>query len=774
MLGNFSFGDYFKKEAIAFAWKFLTEILKIPTEKLWVTVYQDDKESEDIWLNEIKVDPARFSRCGEADNFWSMGDTGPCGPCTEIFYDHGPEVEGGPPGSPDQEGDRYVEIWNLVFMQYNRDTEGNMKPLPKPCVDTGMGLERIAAVMQGVHDNYDIDLFQLLLKSLSELVDCDDFSEPSMRVIVDHIRSVGFLIMDGVTPSNEGRGYVLRRIIRRAIRHGYNLGQKDVFFYKLVQPLASIMGDAYPQLRKSQPLIEQVIEQEEIQFANTLSKGLKIFEQATAKLKGEQIPGQIVFQLYDTYGFPPDLTADIARERGLTLDYPGFETAMEKQREQSQQANPFSVDYTEQLYIVGDTEFIGYETLSGESKVTTLLQNNKPVKKLEGTQTGVVVLDRTPFYAESGGQVGDSGYLYFDSGSFRVRDTKKKVKAILHYGEMVKGTLNVEDKVQAEVDPSRQAIVLNHSATHLLHEALRRVLGEHVTQKGSLVEARRLRFDFSNPKPLTEAQLQAVERLVNQQIRANFATQKETKSLEEAKKGGAMALFGEKYGNEVFVVSMGDFSTEICGGTHVHHTGEIGIFKITSETACAAGIRRIEAVTGNEALLWIERGEEQLDALASILKTNRDEVLTKVNQALQQSRNLSKELTRLKQQLAHQQSGNLSDQAIDIEGIKVLAIEMESVDRETLRNTLDKLKQELGTYAIVLAAVKNEDVQLVAGVSKNCLEHFNATELLNSVAHRVGGKGGGRPDLAQGGGDNPKELESALGGVVDWVRMKLK
>ena len=727
MLGNFSFGDYFKEEAIQYAWRFLTEVLKLPKERLWITVYKEDKESEEIWLKKMKVDPKKFSRCGEADNFWSMGDTGPCGPCTEIFYDHGPEIPGGPPGSPDQDADRYVEIWNLVFMQYNRDAQGEMTPLPKPCVDTGMGLERIAAVLQGVHDNYEIDIFQLLLQALSKLVDCDDFADTSMRVIVDHIRSVSFLIMDGVTPSNEGRGYVLRRIIRRAIRHGYKLHQKDLFFYRLVESLVSIMGDAYPQLRKSKGLIEQVIKQEEIQFANTLSKGIKIFDQATADLSAEEIPGAVVFQLYDTYGFPPDLTADIARERGLSVDYVGFEAAMAKQREQSQQASQFSVDYTEQLHIVGKTEFIGFEALSGEAIVTTLLQDNKPVTTLKAGQMGVVVLDRTPFYAESGGQVGDTGYLYFDSGHFRVKDTKSKGPAVLHFGELVKGQLQTKEKVKAEVDPSRHATVLNHSATHLLHEALRRILGEHVAQKGSLVEAKRLRFDFSHPNGLTDEQIQATERLVNQQIRANFTTSKKVTSLDEAKSTGAMALFGEKYGDEVRVVSMGDFSTEICGGTHVHATGDIGLFKIISETACAAGIRRIEAVTGDEALLWVERGETQLSELGAILKSNRTEVLSKVNQALDQNRNLTKALARLKQQLVQQQSGALSDQAIEVSGVKVLAIDLGNVDRETLRSTLDQMKQDFDRYAIVLAAVKEQTVQLVAGVSKDCLEHFTAT-----------------------------------------------
>lgn len=773
MLGNFSFGDYFKREAIKFAWNFLTDVLKLPPEKLWITVFRDDKESEDIWLNEMKIDPKRFSRCGEKDNFWSMGDTGPCGPCTEIFYDHGKEVEGVPPGSADEDGDRYVEIWNLVFMQYNRDAQGKLKPLPKPCVDTGMGLERIAAVMQGVHDNYDIDMFQQLLNALSKLVHCDDFQDKSMRVIVDHIRSTAFMVMDGITPSNEGRGYVLRRIIRRAVRHGYKLGQKKPFFYKLVPDLIQIMGDAYPQLHKTQDLIEQVIETEEHQFANTLTKGMKIFDQEVSELSGDEVPGQIVFQLYDTYGFPPDLTADIARERGFTIDYVGFESAMEKQREQSQQASQFNVGYTEQLHIAGETEFIGYETLTAKAKVTSLLHGNKPVAELNEGEKGVVVLDRTPFYAESGGQVGDSGYLYTDTGSFHVFDTKRKGSVILHYGELLKGTLKAEDPVRAEVDVGRQAIMLNHSATHLLHEALRRVLGDQVTQKGSLVEAKRLRFDFSYPKALTQEQITTIENLVNQQIRANIKTEKSEMDLEEAKNSGAMALFGEKYGKRVRVVRMGDFSTEICGGTHLESTGEIGLFKIVSESAVAAGIRRIEAVTGDEALKWVSEGEAQIAELSTILKSKRSEVLEKVNQVMDQSRQLAKEVARLKQQLANQQSGSLTDNMVEVDGIHVLATELPGVDRETLRHTLDRLKSEFKSYAVVLATVQDDKVQLVAGVSKNCLEHFNATELLNAVASRVGGKGGGRPDLAQGGGDNPKELEPALGRVMDWVKKKL-
>jgi len=773
MLGNFSFGDYFKREAIQFAWNFLTDVLQLPPEKLWVTVFRDDQESEDIWLNEVKVDPKRFARCGEKDNFWSMGDIGPCGPSTEIFYDHGPEVEGGPPGSANEDGDRYVEVWNLVFMQYNRDAQGKLTPLPKPCVDTGMGLERIAAVMQGVHDNYDIDMFQQLLQALAKLVHCDDFTDKSMRVIVDHIRSTSFMIMDGVTPSNEGRGYVLRRIIRRAVRHVFKLGQKKSIFYQLVPALVNIMGDPYPQLRKSQHLIEQVIEAEEEQFAHTLAKGMKIFDQEAAELSGDEVPGQIVFQLYDTYGFPPDLTADIARERGFTIDYAGFETAMEKQRKKSQQASQFNVAYTESLPIAGETDFVGYETLTAKANVTNLLRENKPVSTLSEGEKGVVVLDRTPFYAESGGQVGDTGYLYTDNGSFHVLDTQAKGFVILHYGKLLKGTIKAGDPVRAEVDESRQAIMLNHSATHLLHEALRRILGDQVMQKGSLVEAKRLRFDFSCPKPLTQDQIEAIEHLVNQQIRANIQAEKEEMSLEEAKALGAMALFGEKYGKRVRVVRMGDFSTEICGGTHLESMGQIGLFKITSETAVAAGIRRIEAATGDEALRWVVQGEAQIAALMAILKSKRSEVLEKVNQVVDQNRQLSKNLVRLKQRLAQQQSGSLADDAMDVDGIKVLAAELPDVDRETLRHTLDHLKSTFTSYAVVLATVQNGKVQLVAGISKDCLEHFNATELLYVVASRVDGKGGGRPDLAQGGGDNPKELESALGHVTEWVKDKL-
>ncbi len=773
MLGNFSFGDYFKREAIEFAWKFLTEELGIPQDRLWITLFRDDKESEEIWLKEIKVDPKHFSRCGEKDNFWQMGDTGPCGPCTEIFYDHGPKIQGGPPGSPDADGDRYVEIWNIVFMQYDRDINGKLHSLPQRSVDTGMGLERIAAVMQGVHDNYDIDLFQYLLRALSNLVDCKDFHDTSMRVIVDHIRASSFLIADGVIPSNEGRGYVLRRVIRRAVRHGYRLGQTDPFFYKLTGALVEVMGDAYPELIKAQSLIEQVIQQEEIQFSKTLAKGLKILDQEISELQKREIPGAIIFQLYDTYGFPPDLTADIAKERHLTMDYAGFNAAMEHQREQSLQAQQFTVDQTQKVHIGGETQFVGYEQLSAEATITTLLQNNQPITILKTGEKGVVVLDRTPFYAESGGQVGDSGYLYFESGSFRVKDTKKQGNVYLHFGEVVKGQLRTKEAVRAEVDTSREAVMLNHSATHLLHEALRRVLGEHVMQKGSLVEAKRLRFDFSHPRPVTLQEIQAIERLVNQQIRANLKSTVTEMTPDEAKKKGALALFGERYGKQVRMLEMGDFSLEICGGTHVEYTGKIGLFKIVSESACASGVRRIEAVTGKAAILYVEAEEERLRQMSDLLKTNPNNVFNKLNQLLEEHRTLEKELVKLKQQIANQQTAKLLEEAVDVGGLKVLAVRLRTVDRDTLRNTLDQLKQELGSAAIVLASVKEDKIQMVAGVTKDFTSCINAVDLLNQVALQVGGKGGGRPDLAQGGGDAPQSLSEALKSVVPWVEKKL-
>ncbi len=773
MLGNFSFGDYFKRDAIDFAWNFLTQVLCLPPERLWVTIFRDDAESEKIWLEEMKIDRKRFSRCGEADNFWAMGDTGPCGPCTEIFYDHGSDIPGTPPTSRGHEGDRYVEIWNLVFMQYNRNVRGELTPLPNPCVDTGMGLERIAAVMQNVHNNYDIDLFQSLLSALSEITATSDKQDTSMRVIVDHIRSITFLIVDGVTPSNEGRGYVLRRILRRAARHGYKLGQSGAFLYKLVPALVAIMGDVYPELRKAQALVEQVIKQEEKQFALTLSKGLRILEQATAKMQGQVIPGEVVFQLYDTYGFPPDLTADIARERDLTLDYAGFEQAMEKQRQQSQQASQFNQDYTQQLHIRGETEFAGYEALNCQATVTTLIAKNQVANELRAGEKGIVILDRTPFYAESGGQIGDSGSLQFEEGSFQVTNTTKQGLVFLHHGQVQEGCLQVNTKVTAEVGSERLSIMANHSATHLLHEALRRVLGEHVMQKGSLVEAGRLRFDFAHSQALSGAQIQAVEQLVNQQIRAVLPAKISVMSLDEAKDKGATALFGEKYGKEVRVITMGEFSTEVCGGTHVANSGEIGLFKITHETACAAGVRRIEAVTGVGALAWVDENEQQLQHVSDLLKTNRLDVDKKLQQLLDKVQNQERELTRIKQQLAGQQTGDLAQQVEQVGDYQLLVVELPEIDQQTLLTTLDRLKDKLAPCAIVLATVNNNRVQLVASVSQDLLAHFNAVELLNHVATQVDGKGGGRPDLARGGGEKPAALAEALKSVKQWMQKKL-
>ena len=774
MLGNFSFGDYFKREAIQFAWDFLTNVLKLPPERLWVTVFHSDSESKAVWLKEIKIDSRRFSCCGEKDNFWQMGETGPCGPCTEIFYDHGPQVPGLPPGSAQTDGDRYVEIWNLVFMQYNRDASGQLHLLPKPNVDTGMGLERLAAVMQGVYDNYDIDLFQNLLKTLRELLRVNDFRNASMRVIVDHIRSVSFLIMDGVTPSNEGRGYVLRRIIRRAVRHGYKLGQQEPFFYKLTKSLVEEMGEAYPLLQKSQSLVAKIIKQEEIQFFNTLIKGLNILDDKISGLSYKQIPGNLIFQLYDTYGFPPDLTADIARERGFTIDYEEFNKVMEHQRKQSQQAHYFSADYTHKIPIRGKTEFVGYETLNKQAHVLTLFHNNRITKQLNAGKKGIVVLDRTPFYAESGGQIGDQGFLSFEKGSFQVQDTQKKGDTYFHIGKVLQGSLKIRDEVQAEVDVSRLNIMCNHSATHLLHEALRRVLGEHVIQRGSLVEEKRLRFDFSNPGAVTLEELQAIERLVNQQIQANLPSTIEVMSPEAAKVKGALALFGEYYGKEVRVLKIGDFSTEICGGTHTKRTGDIGLFKIVAESACASGVRRIEAVTGKSALDHVESTEAKLRSLSELLKTDHDHSFVKLSQLLENYRKIEKGITKLKQRLAHQQLENLIHQAREVDGIKVLVSRLEMLDRETLRTIVDYLKQKLDKTAILLATVHGGNVQLVAGVTKNCLEHFNAMELLSPVAKKVGGSSGGRPDLAQGGGDLPGALETALETVPQWIEQKLK
>ncbi|MDH5369521.1 MAG: alanine--tRNA ligase [Gammaproteobacteria bacterium] len=780
MLGNFSFGDYFKREAINYAWTFLTEVLQLPKEKLWVTVYDTDDEAANIWLNEIGINKNAFTRIGdkkggkkyESDNFWSMGDTGPCGPCTEIFYDHGEDIAGGPPGTPEEDGDRYIEIWNLVFMQYDRDKDGTLNPLPKPSVDTGMGLERLAAIMQDGHSNYDIDLFQNLIAAVAKETNCTDKENNSLKVIADHIRSCSFLIVDGVLPSNEGRGYVLRRIIRRALRHGNNLGQKDAFFYKLVKPLVKEMGAAYPELKNAQTKVEKVLHQEEERFAETLEKGLAILEQSISEMKDKVIPGDVVFKLYDTYGFPADLTNDIARERGLMLDMDGFEKSMEEQRERARAASTFGGHYDDALDIEGETDFTGYEHLEGQAKVTAIYVEGKEVEQIEKNQTAMLVLEQTPFYAESGGQMGDSGLLTCGKSEFEVNDTQKQGASVIgHYGQLLQGSLKVGDVVTTQVNTERrQAIAANHSATHLLHAALRTVLGEHVTQKGSQVQAERLRFDFSHSEPVTAEQLKDVEYLVNQHIRLNHHVDTNIMTPDEAKASGAMALFGEKYGDEVRVLKMSEFSIELCGGTHVSHTGDIGLFKIISESGVAAGVRRIEAVTAEHALDWADKGEGQLAEIAGMLKGNRDDVSTRVSQLIEKNRSLEKELAQLKGKLASSQGSDLSSQAVDVNGIKVLAANLEGADVKTLRDTLDQLKNKLGTSAIVLAAVNGKKISLVAGVSKDATGKIKAGDLVNSVATQVGGKGGGRPDMAQAGGDQPENLSAALKSVVAWVQ----
>lgn len=759
MLGNFSFGDYFKRDAIQFAWEFLTKTLGLSAEKLWVSVYKDDKEAADIWLKELKVDPARFSYCGEDSNFWSMGPTGPCGPCTEIFYDHGSHIPGGPPGSPDEDGDRYIEIWNLVFMQYDRSADGTMTPLPKPSVDTGMGLERIAAVMQGVHNNYDIDLFQNLIKAMAALAGTHDLTQTSLRVIADHIRSCAFLIADGVSPTNEGRGYVLRRIIRRALRHGNKLGLTEPFFYKLVAPLAKEMGEAYPELLKSQTSIEKILRQEEEQFAITLSQGLKLFEQTAKELKSKTIPGDIAFKLYDTYGFPIDLTADIARERHLEIDIAGFEAAMEEQRERSRQSSKFTADYHVGAHLEHPTEFVGYEELKKEGHIIALYQGDKTVEALKEGEKASILLDKTPFYAESGGQVGDQGTLTTPNGVFRVLDTQKQGLAIVHIGTLEKGELKTKDKVIAEVNQEkRAAAVLNHTATHLLHMVLRQVLGNHVIQKGSLVAPDRLRFDFSHPTAVTAQEIKTIEKRVNDEIRHNHEAVVRISSPEEAIKSGAMALFEEKYGDEVRVVRFGD-SVELCGGTHAHHTGDIGIFKIISESGIASGVRRLEAVTGNGALAWIDNRE--------------NEFKQKLQQSDEKIRALEKQLEQLKSKLASSMGQDLVSQAKTIGDIKVLVAKLDNIDPKALRDTIDQLKNKLGSAVIALAVVRDGKVSIATGVTKDQTTKIKAGELVNMIAQQVGGKGGGRPDLAEAGGNQPEHLEKALASVYAWVQEKV-
>jgi alanyl-tRNA synthetase len=782
MLGNFSFGDYFKQDAINYAWEFLTQTCGLPPEKLWVTVYKEDDEAADIWLKEIGVDPARFTRIGDkkggkkydSDNFWSMGDTGPCGPCTEIFYDHGADIWGGPPGSPEEDGDRYIEIWNLVFMQYNRDKDGSMSPLPKPSVDTGMGLERLAAVIQGVHANYEIDLFQNLIKAVAKLASTKDLENASLKVIADHIRSCAFLVVDGVIPSNEGRGYVLRRIIRRAIRHGHKLEIKGSFFYKLVAALVKEMGEAYPELAKTQAQVEKVLRQEEERFAETLEQGMGLLDAAIKALSGKEIPGETVFKLYDTYGFPVDLTADVARERGLTVDMPGFEKAMAEQRERARAASQFDVDYGKDVSVEGKSKFTGYDRVQDNCKVVSIYCDGQAVKQMAEGERGMVVLDQTPLYAESGGQIGDCGRLLVGETLFEVVDTQKKGEAIVHFGSVVRGSLKTGDAVTAEVDPAlRQAIACNHSATHLLHAALRTVLGEHVQQKGSQVSAERLRFDFSHFEAITSDELKRIENMVNAQIRINQPVETRIMAIDEAKAAGAMALFGEKYGDKVRVLSMGDFSIELCGGTHVTRTGDIGLLKITSEAGVAAGVRRIEAVTAQGALDWLAGNEERLDRIAGLVKSGRDDVADKVEHALERSRKLEKELEQLKAKLASSQGSDLASQAVEVEGIKVLAANLEGADPKGLRDIVDQLKNKLGTAAVLLATVQEGKISLVAGVTSDATDRIKAGDLLQSVALQVGGKGGGRPDMAQGGGTEPDKLDAAIDSVSGWVRQQV-
>lgn len=775
MLGNFSFGDYFKTEAIHFAWDFLTKELGIPAEKLWVTVFEEDAEAEKIWLEDIGVDPTRLSKIGAKDNFWSMGDTGPCGPCTEIFYDHGEHIFGGPPGTPDEDGDRYIEIWNLVFMQYDRSIDGTLTPLPKPSVDTGMGLERIAAVLQGVHSNYEIDLFQKLLKVAAELAGTPNLDQSSLRVIADHIRSCAFLVADGVMPSNEGRGYVLRRIIRRAIRHGYRLGIQDVFFYKLVAPLAEEMGGAYPELKSAQAQVERILKKEEERFAETLGQGMKILEACVAKIQGTVIPGDTVFQLYDTYGFPVDLTADFARENNLTVDHAGFEIAMSAQRERARSASSFGADYSQEIKLEGQTEFTGYVHLDDQVQIIALYKEGQEVESLKVGEEGLVVLDKTPFYAESGGQIGDSGRIVADGAVFEVSDTQKQGgNLFLHKGKLISGGFAKGQACVAQVNATnRKATELNHSATHLLHAALRQVLGDHVAQKGSLVNTERLRFDFSHFEPIADDQISVLERMVNEQIRLNNPVSATVMAKDDAVKAGAMALFGEKYGDEVRVLKIGEFSTELCGGTHVERAGDIGCFKIISETGVAAGVRRIEAVTGNGAMEWLASREKALAIIAGLLKSAPEKAPEKVEQLLDKTRTLEKQLEKLQAQLASSAGDELSGKAVDIDGIKVLAVKLDQVDPKSLRDLADQLKNKLGSSAIVLAVVEGDKVSLVAGVSKDLINKIKAGDLVNVVATKVGGKGGGRPDMAMAGGNDPSGLAEALAQVPTWVKERL-
>ncbi|HFE3040674.1 TPA: alanine--tRNA ligase [Escherichia coli] len=784
MLGNFSFGDYFKHDAIQFAWELLTseKWFALPKERLWVTVYESDDEAYEIWEKEVGIPRERIIRIGDnkgapyaSDNFWQMGDTGPCGPCTEIFYDHGDHIWGGPPGSPEEDGDRYIEIWNIVFMQFNRQADGTMEPLPKPSVDTGMGLERIAAVLQHVNSNYDIDLFRTLIQAVAKVTGATDLSNKSLRVIADHIRSCAFLIADGVMPSNENRGYVLRRIIRRAVRHGNMLGAKETFFYKLVGPLIDVMGSAGEDLKRQQAQVEQVLKTEEEQFARTLERGLALLDEELAKLSGDTLDGETAFRLYDTYGFPVDLTADVCRERNIKVDEAGFEAAMEEQRRRAREASGFGADYNAMIRVDSASEFKGYDHLELNGKVTALFVDGKAVDAINAGQEAVVVLDQTPFYAESGGQVGDKGELKGANFSFAVEDTQKYGQAIGHIGKLAAGSLKVGDAVQADVDEARRArIRLNHSATHLMHAALRQVLGTHVSQKGSLVNDKVLRFDFSHNEAMKPEEIRAVEDLVNTQIRRNLPIETNIMDLEAAKAKGAMALFGEKYDERVRVLSMGDFSTELCGGTHASRTGDIGLFRIISESGTAAGVRRIEAVTGEGAIATVHADSDRLSEVAHLLKGDSNNLADKVRSVLERTRQLEKELQQLKEQAAAQESANLSNKAIDVNGVKLLVSELSGVEPKMLRTMVDDLKNQLGSTIIVLATVVEGKVSLIAGVSKDVTDRVKAGELIGMVAQQVGGKGGGRPDMAQAGGTDAAALPAVLASVKGWVSAKLQ
>ncbi|MBH0004756.1 alanine--tRNA ligase [Pseudoalteromonas sp. SWYJZ12] len=769
MLGNFSFGDYFKQDAIKFAWEFLTEVVSLPKEKLLVTIYHDDEEAFGYWANEIGLPEDRIIRIATSDNFWSMGDTGPCGPCSEIFYDHGEHIWGGPPGSPEEDGDRFIEIWNLVFMQYNRQSDGTMLPLPKQSVDTGMGLERISAILQGVHSNYEIDLFQGLIAAAASVTNAQDMDDKSLRVVADHIRSCAFLISDGVMPSNEGRGYVLRRIIRRAVRHGNKLGAQGSFFYKLVAALIEQMGQAYPELAKQQEIIEKVLRIEEEQFGKTLERGLAILEESLSDLKGDIIPGDLVFKLYDTYGFPADLTADVAREREMTIDHQGFEECMAVQRKTAQQAGKFGADYNDQLKSDKHTDFKGYDSTHYSATVIEIFAGGEAVQLLEDGQQGIVVLDRTPFYAESGGQTGDTGTITVAGGEFNVTNTTKLGNAFAHHGT-VQGRIGVNDKVDATIDDTRRdSIKKNHTATHILHEALRQLLGDHVGQKGSLVQPDRLRFDFSHFEAVTKDELREIERVVNDEIRRNFALNTELMAIDDAKAKGAMALFGEKYDDEVRVVTIGDYSIELCGGTHVERAGDIGLFKIVSESGIAAGVRRIEAVTGADAVAYVSEQEQQLSDVAALVKGDSASVLEKVTALLEKSKGLEKQIAQLSDKLASAAGASLLDSIVEINGVKLLVANVEGTESKALRGMVDDLKNKIGSGVIALGVASGDKVSLIAGVTKDLTGKVKAGELVNHMAGQVGGKGGGRPDMAQAGGSEPQNLAAALDSVTAWL-----